>query len=93
MIFRFFPRSQLEHAPATNSLSKESNDDGEEDRKYEIRIRSEVEAFEGAFQTIQDDYTRSVGSEKSKEDYKRRMKVVFLFYLPRFRKETKRVVN
>lgn len=48
----------------------------------EESISPEVKAFERAFQKIQNDYDRAVGSKMSEKDFKGRLKVLALPEVP-----------
>lgn len=73
----FFFSSQLESPSPGKSLvevpvvavTTQAVEEGE-------KLSPDVEAFERAFQKIQNDYVRAVGSGMSDEDYKGRMKVL-----------------
>lgn len=47
--------------------------------EIKVGLPTEVDAFERAFQKIQNEYVRSVGAGKNKADYNDRMKVVLSF--------------
>ena len=57
-----------------NSTTSQQHSE-EEAYSYEARFPSQVSALESTFEKIQNDYILSAGSEKSKEDYSKKMKV------------------
>lgn len=76
---RFFSLSSKLESPSTGKyppiVAPQAEKEGE-------KLSPDVQAFERAFQKIQNDYVRAAESGMNDEDYKERMKVLGLLEVP-----------